>query len=137
MRSLNEINEAIYAAEDALVYLRRAAQCLSGARSLGAWDLLGGGFLSTMLKHNKLDKARVEMENAQDALRRFSRELRDVEELPELNLAIDDFLTFADYFMDGFVADVMVQRRIRSAQAQVEEAIRQVESILETLENMR
>ena len=137
MRSLNEINEAIYAAEDALVYLRRAAQCLSGARSLGAWDLLGGGFLFTMLKHNKLDKARVEMENAQDALRRFARELRDVEELPELNLAIDDFLTFADYFMDGFVADIMVQRRIRSAQAQVEEAIRQVESIRETLENMR
>lgn len=134
MRSLNEINEAIYAAEDALVYLRRAAQCLGGARNLGAWDLLGGGFLSTMLKHNKLDKARVEMENAQDALRRFARELRDVE---ELNLDIDDFLTFADYFMDGFVADVMVQRRIRSAQAQVEEAIRQVEAIRETLENMR
>lgn len=137
MDNLREINEAIRAADDALVYLHRAAEYLGSARSLGVWDMLGGGFLSTMLKHGKLDRARVEMENARDALRHFADELRDVEEVPEFNLDVGDFLTFADYFFDGFLADVMVQSRIRDAQTQVADAIRQVERIRDQLMRLR
>ena len=137
MDNLREINEAIRAADDALVYPHRAAEYLGSARSLGVWDMLGGGFLSTMLKHGKLDRARVEMENARDALRHFADELRDVEEIPEFNLDVGDFLTFADYFFDGFLADVMVQSRIRDAQAQVADAIRQVERIRDQLMRLR
>ena len=75
MDQLREIDEAVRAADDALAYLRRAARSLGSARNYGVWDILGGGFLATMLKHSKLDKARVEMENARDAMRRFSDEL--------------------------------------------------------------
>ena len=64
-------------------------------------------------------------------------ELRDVEEIPEFNLDVGDFLTFADYFFDGFLADVMVQSRIRDAQAQVADAIRQVERIRDQLMRLR
>lgn len=137
MDQLREINEAIRAADDALVYLRRAADCLGSARGFGVWDILGGGFLATMLKHSKLDRARVEMENASDAMRRFSDELRDVEALPDVELDIGDFLTLADYFFDGFLADVMVQGRIRQAQEQVARAIRQVERIRDRLSRLR
>ena len=137
MDQLREINEAIRAADDALTYLRCAAQCLGSARNFGVWDILGGGFLATMLKHGQLDRARVEMENARDAMRRFSEELRDVEALPDVELDVGDFLTLADYFFDGFLADVMVQGRIRQAQDQVDRAIRQVERIREKLVDLR
>ena len=44
-----------------------------------------------------------------------------------------DFLSFADYFFDGFLADMMVQSRIREAQRQVNDAIYRVENILSRL----
>lgn len=131
-----EVQEAISAADDALFYLRRAADCLRGARGWGMWDMLGGGFLSTMMKHGKMNKAEVELENARDALQRFSRELRDVGGLYDVRLHLDDFLRFADYFFDGMIADWMVQSRIRDAQRQVDDAIARVEQIRSELTNM-
>ena len=47
-----------------------------------------------------------------------------------LRVDIDGFLTFADFFFDGFIADIFVQSKIREGQRQVQEAIRRVEDIL-------
>ena len=47
-----------------------------------------------------------------------------------------DFLTFADYFFDGFAVDWMVQDRINKARNQVEEAIQRVEHALNQLQSM-
>lgn len=124
-----EVAEAIRAADVALTHLSAAESNLQSAGNWGVWDLLGGGFLSTLIKHGKMDQAEEELSSARDALRRFAKELRDVEaELP-LNVRVDDFLGFADYFFDGLVADWLVQKRIREASAQVTEAIRRVREI--------
>ena len=57
MQNQQEIHEAICAADDALEALRRADRSLSSASSWGLWDMFGGGFLSTMMKHGKMDDA--------------------------------------------------------------------------------
>lgn len=124
-----EIHEAINAADDALVALRNAEKSLSSAGGWGIWDMLGGGFLSTMMKHGKMDQARRELEEAKAALRRFRKELADLNGTIEINIDTGDFLRFADYFFDGLVADWMVQSKIRQGQRQVQEAIRRVEDV--------
>ena len=48
-------------------------------------------------------------------------------------LDVGNFLSFADYFFDGFVADFMVQSRINDALEQVEEAITKIRNIRGTL----
>ena len=53
-----------------------------------------------------------------------------------LNINTGDFLSFADYFFDGFVVDWVVQDRINNAKRQVEEAIRRTESIVSQLQRM-
>ena len=53
-----------------------------------------------------------------------------------LNINTGDFLSFADYFFDGFVVDWMVQDRINNARHQVEEAIRRTEYIINQLQHM-
>lgn len=73
------------------------------------------------------------MEQAKYDLRNFSRELNDVNLALHLDLETGDFLSFADWFFDGFVVDWMVQDRINQAGRQVTEAIRRVESILRQL----
>ena len=83
-----------------------------------------------------MDQAKRNMEQAKYDLRNFSRELNDVNMACNLNIDTGDFLSFADYFFDGFVVDWVVQDRINNAKRQVEEAIRRTESIVNQLQRI-
>lgn len=128
-----ERQEAIDAGERALDSLYGVRKELESAGNWGLLDMFGGGMFTTFVKHSKMNDAQQYMERAKRDLAAFSRELADVSET--LNINSGDFLTFADYFFDGFVADMMVQSRIRDAQRQVDDAIYRVESILSRLRN--
>jgi len=130
-----ERQEAIRAGERALNSLSSAFFELKSARNWGIVDLVGGGFFSTLIKHSKMGRAQSYMEQARYDLRNFSRELRDVEGYVDLNIDLNDFLSFADFFFDGLIADWMVQSRINQARSQVEEAIRRVEYVMDRLKN--
>ena len=127
-----EVREAREAGIRALNSLRRAEKHLDSARTWGVLDLLGGGMITSLVKHSKLDNARSDIEQARYDLENFCDELRDVD-IPSVR--IDELLTFADFFFDGFLADFLVQRRINEARAQLQRASRQVEDILRQLPN--
>lgn len=131
-----ERNEAILAGERALDSLRAARDELNSAGNWGIVDLLGGGLISGLVKHSKMSNAQNYMEQAKWNLQNFSRELQDVNMVHNLNLELGDFLTFADFFFDGIVADWLVQDRINETKRQVEDAIRHVETILGQLRMM-
>ena len=128
-----ERQEAIDAGERALDSLYGVRKELESAGNWGLLDMFGGGMFTTFVKHSKMNDAQRYMERAKRDLAAFSRELADVSE--KLNINSGDFLTFADYFFDGFLADMMVQSRIHDAQRQVDDAIYRVESILSRLRN--
>ena len=131
-----EKREAIEAGLRTLDSLHAAENNLNSAKNWGLVDMFGGGFLSTMLKHSKMDQAKQNMEQAKYDLQNFSRELNDVNMTCNLNINTNDFLAFADYFLDGFVIDWMVQDRINKAKQQVREAIRRTENIIDQLRYM-
>ena len=54
----------------------------------------------------------------------------------ELRMEVSTFLSFADFFFDGLVADYLVQTRIKEAREQVEEAISYVERLMADLKHM-
>ena len=125
-----ERQEAIEAGERALRSLKAAHEQLRKARNWGIYDIIGGGFLSSLIKHSKIDNARSCIDRAKYDLQVFNRELRDVSMC--LDFDIGDFLTFFD-LMDSFFADIMVQSRIADASRKVEDAIYRVEDILRRL----
>lgn len=129
-----EKREAIEAGNRALRSLREAQKNLQSAKNWGIWDMLGGGFISTMAKHSKMDRAKQNMEQAKYDLKKFSKELDDVNMNYHLELQTGDFLSFADWFFDGFFVDWMVQDRINQASDQVSNAIYRVENILRQLQ---
>ena len=131
-----EKREAIEVGQRALQSLRYAQDNLNSAKNWGLVDMLGGSFLSTLAKHSKMDHARQYMEQAKYDLQNFSRELSDVNMACNLHIETNDFLTFADLFFDGLVADWLVQDRINNARSQVNEAIRRTEQILRQLQSM-
>ena len=130
-----EMAEAIQAGERALKSLRSAQSQLNGAKNWGLFDMLGGGLFSSIIKHSKMNDASRYMEEAKRDLLTFQRELRDVSVPLELKMEIGSFLSFADFFFDGFVADYLVQSKIAEAREQVDYAIYKVENILNDLKN--
>lgn len=95
--------------------------------------MFGGGLFSTIMKRSKMDDAQQLMEVAKTDLKRFQRELKDVNIPLDLRMEVGSFLSFADFFFDGFVADYLVQSKISEAKEQVSDAIVRVEQILNEL----
>ena len=131
-----EIMEAMNAGERALVSLRAAQQGMSSARSWGMWDMLGGSFFSSLMKHSRVDDSLKYIEQAKDNLRIFEKELMDVNISRNLHMEMGGFLKCADIWMDNFFVDYMMQSKINEASRQVEQTIEQVENLLGQLKAM-
>ena len=130
-----EMKEAMDAGERALSSLRMAQEKLKSAGNWGLFDMFGGGVFSTMIKRSKMDEAQSLMENAKSDLKRFQKELKDVNIPLDMRMEVGSFLSFADFFFDGFVADYLVQSKISDAKEQVSDAIYRVEQILNELKS--
>lgn len=131
---LRELREAISAGEAVLGSLDSVISALRGAETWGTVDLLGGGILITAAKHGRVDEARHRMHRAQQELRRFRRELCDLESDVSVGIDIGGFETFADFFFDGLIADWIVQSSIKSSLDRAVEMQRRVRSTLSTLQ---
>ncbi|MDO5550429.1 MAG: hypothetical protein Q4F76_04605 [Lachnospiraceae bacterium] len=128
-----EIEEAVQAGERALRSLQAAQEKLRSARNWGIWDMVGGGLLTNVIKHSRIHDASSYLKEAKQDLQLFQRELRDVTDFADLRIEIGEFLSFADFFFDGLVADYLVQTKISDAGEQVDNAIRRVEVLLADL----
>lgn len=128
-----EVQEALSAGENAKRLLGQVQDDLDSARSWGTWDMLGGGLIATMAKHDRLDSAQSSIRAAQRALSDFRTELADVSQLQVPNIQIGEFATFADYFFDGIFSDWYVQSSIKKAQEGVSEVHMKLTATLRTL----
>lgn len=122
----NELGEAIQAGEMALTALEHVQKELGSAENWGAWDMMGGGMIATMMKHSKIDAAKSLARRAQRRLRRFEEELADADERLHVSIEIDGFTKFADYFFDGLIVDWVVQAKIAKASSACSTTISQV-----------
>lgn len=128
-----ERQEAIEAGEKALASLRKAQEYLNSARDWGIYDIIGGGLISTLVKHDRMDQAGQYISEAREDLRHFRKELADIDNTEHIDLRTRDIWGFADILFDGLIADMAVQNRINNARQDVSRIIEQVEGILETL----
>jgi len=129
-----ELEEALSAGENAKRLLGQVQDDLNSARSWGTWDMLGGGLIATMAKHDWLDSAQSSIRAAQRALSDFRTELADMSQLQVPNIQIGEFATFADYFFDGIFSDWYVQSSIKTAQEGVSEVHMKLTAALRDLE---
>lgn len=128
-----EIREALMAGESASRAAGNIMDSLDCADGWGTWDLIGGGLISGLAKHSALSEAQSKVDVLQLQLRKFRTELADVEIQADLQLQIDGFLQFADFFFDGIFADIAVLNRIDKSKAQVERVRQQIGRVLAEL----
>jgi len=135
--NLKEIKEAISAGNEVLDSLNFALSSLDSAEGWGTWDLLGGGLISDLAKHSRIDDAKAEVENTQRLLRQFKTELTDISVSSDIVIETEGFAKFADFFFDGLIADWFMQSKINESQASVESVKDQVLSVVGKLEHMK
>lgn len=131
-----EIREALDVGQTVLGITNSILSSLDSAEGWGTWDLLGGGLISDLAKHSHLDEAQKQVEQLQAGLRRFKTELTDVTICADIQVNIDGFLGFADYFFDGLFADYAVLDKINQSQKQVQNTKRQIEDVIKHLNSM-
>ncbi len=129
-----EVDEAIRAGERALDSLREAKAKLNSARNWGIYDILGGGMISSMVKHSKMSSANEWVEQANHDLKRFAKELRDVDEAG-LYVQAGTLASTMDIFFANLFSDILVQNRINEARAEIDRMIDRIERTVWDLKN--
>ena len=132
-----EIQEAISAGYSARGTADRILSELESADGWNTWDMFGGGGIIThMAKHSHLDEAQDLVSELQGKLRRFKTELADIRINADMQVNIDGFLRFADYFFDGLFADWAVADRISQSHSSVAGTRNQIDRTLDKLSSM-
>ena len=129
-----EVDEAIRAGERALDSLREAKAKLNSARNWGIYDILGGGVISSVVKHSKMSSANEWVAQANHDLKRFAKELRDVDE-DGLYVQAGSLASTLDIFFDNVFSDFIVQNRINEARAEIDRMIDRIERTVWDLKN--
>ena len=129
-----ELEEAITAGTAALRTANDLVHSLKQAESMGIFDVLGGGFLTDMAKHETLDEAQKNVEQLQLDLQKFNKELADVAVREGLQVGIDRMLKFADFFFDGLLTDLTVPDNIRHSHNFVDQTRDQILGTLRQLQ---
>lgn len=131
-----EIQEAIDAGNTALSALTDAGYALHEADSYSTWDtFLGGGFIATAMKHEKLETTNSYIHTAQMALQRFSNELLDVKDMRNdtIEIGMDGFVKFTDFFFDNLFTDWSIHSKIITAMNQISRVQNDVANTLREL----
>ena len=132
-----EIKEAISAGYSACGTADRILSELESADGWNTWDMFGGGgILTHMAKHEHLDSAQVLVSELQSKLRRFKTELADIQITANMQVNIDGFLRFADYFFDGLFVDWEVGDKISQSMNSVSSTKSQISKTIDKLSQM-
>jgi len=132
-----ELREAISAGYSARGTADRIISELEDADGWNTWDIIGGGGMIThMAKHSHLDEAQYLVQELQSDLRRFKTELADIQIRADMQINIEGFLRFADYFFDGLFADWAVGDKITQSRTAVNSTRSQIDGMLGKLSEM-
>lgn len=103
-----DVQAAREAGQRALASLREAKKSLDSARNWGFVDILGGGLITSLVKHSRMDDASEAIERAQTDLEAFARALRGVSGVTGVRLERDGVLEAFDVLLDNSISDLFV-----------------------------
>ena len=115
-----EIDDVLRIVDEILPLLDDAKSSFKSARNWGIVDMLGGGLITDLIKHSKINNAANSMSRINYLLGDLQRELKDVRIPSNYAVNTGTFATFADFVFDGILADVYMQSKIMSSLNEVE-----------------
>ena len=119
--NIKEINDVQLIINQLLPLIDEAENKFRKARNWGFFDILGGGFITDLIKHSNLGAASNIMNQINYLLHDLQRELKEVVIPTDFSMNTASFSTFADFVFDGILADVYMQSKIMTSMEQIRE----------------
>ena len=110
-----QINQALNLTNQLIAELEQAERQLSSARNWGFLDVLGGGLIVDLIKHSKLNNAKISMDRVQYLLQELKRVLGGISMPGDYTMNVGGIATFADFFFDSGIVDVYMTAKIMSS----------------------
>ncbi|HOB08753.1 MAG: hypothetical protein WAP20_01210 [Limnochordia bacterium] len=131
-----EIEEARTVALRVLDSLEKIEKKLHSARRWGIFDLLGGDFFSSLIKHSKMDDAQRMLRQVQSDLVLLQKELKDIDIQFTEDISASGFEKFMDIVFDNIVSDWLTQSRINKSLQEVARVKAALNDVLITLNRL-
>ena len=119
MADIAQVNQALNLTNQLIATLDDAERQLSSARNWGFLDVIGGGLITDLIKHSKLNNAKVSMDRVNYLLQELKRVLGGISMAEDYSMNVNGFLTFADFFFDSGIVDVYVTAKIMNSLSEV------------------
>lgn len=130
-----EISEALREAKNCLSISDEAKKSLNSAKNWGVYDIVGGGMISSAIKHDRIDDAKSYMERLSYAVERLNKELGDVDtSILSNGLNITGFSYTFDIFFDNIFSDFSVQGEINDSLYKIEDFYNSILNLIGKLE---
>lgn len=134
---VQELEEALSVGNRLFSCLSNVLESLDSAKGYGVWDMVGGGIIATAGKHSHLDTAQSMLKDAKELMKKFKKELSDIQVTLDSQVNIEGFSQFADFFFDGFLVDWFVQSKINRSIERISDARQQILKVLGQLVKMQ
>ena len=132
-----QVNQAINLTNQLIGELDQAERQLSSARNWGFLDVLGGGLIVDLIKHSKLNNAKVSMERVNYLMQELRRVLGGISMAGDYSMNVGGFETFADFFFDSGIVDVYMTAKIMSSLNEVRNLKNRCYELRSRLSNVR
>ena len=132
-----ELEEALDVGYHAFDIVDGIVNELQEAHNLADWDTFMDSFLIDMQKQEHIHAAQDMIQDLRNELRRFKTELADVNIDGDIQIEMDEFSEFADWFFDNIFTDWDIKAKIENSQAQAEDTRSQITATINLLKDMR
>lgn len=126
---MESINRAKRLIDELLDLLSEAERQFKGARTWSFIDIFGGGFITDIIKHAKLNNASNIMSEVDYKMKDLQRTLGDTHIPVDYSMNQNGFLTFGDFVFDGLIFDTVMASKIFDSLDEIrklEEKLRQL-----------
>ena len=110
-----QVNRALTLTDQLITCLDDAERQLSSARNWGFLDILGGGLITDLIKHSKLQNAKNSMEHVNYIMQQLQQVLGSISIPGDYRMQIGGFATFADFFFDSGIVDIYMTAKIMNS----------------------
>lgn len=134
---ITELEEALDAGYIAFDLADNIVTELEEAHDMAEWDTFMDSILIDMQKHEHIHNAQDLIGDLRNELRRFKTELADVQIEGNIQIEMDDFSEFADWFFDNIFTDWDIKAKIQNSLVQAQETREQITGTINALKDMR
>ena len=132
-----ELEEALDVGYRAFDLIESIVSELQEAYNYAETDLYMNSYWVDMQKHEHIHNAENIIQDLRDELRRFKTELADVNIEGDIQIEMDDFSEFADWFFDNIFTDWEMKDKITNSLSQADDTRNQIVGTINLLKDMR